>query len=589
MSLASTTPNTLAAESLSKQSVAPLPSAKLKWRQRFGHWQPSSRLVKIILVWWLVVIVATALDMTNGSGVAGLAALTTPLFTLCFIVLAGLAIVCVLDVICLLVLSQVANYALRRSYPNNVPIYHELEITAYLSFIAHSSTHPAGIKQGLIGLLRKLGIAKKLTLDFYDEYPDQLSPLEPMPIRVQLPLAGSNDNTEQETDITTLKIAYPVLPTVRGTGYFGVAHLRVWSPLILFRRSLAISADPAKTSSNSNLKSNAKSNPNNNAKSSDQGQYLRVLADFSGLMSNQLSAIFEKSVQAGVQAMMQQGHGSDFLKLREYSAGDAIRQIDWKASARLRRMMSKAYEDDNDQNVVLLLDCGEQMRHQDHYENVSDIDADLHTDIIATHTGQASKADSGLTQSFTQHSQANYFDKVLNAVLLLAYIANKQNDKVGLMTFGGTEVYLPPTKGVALIRNRLNETADIKPSMQTSDYLLAAQQLSKRLKKRSVIVLITNTRAEASQELLQAVQLLARKHKVVFANLMEQTLVDRLHGDTIPHALDDALLYHALVDYEQGRQQLHAQISQQTGTLCLQTTANKLPLTLTQAYLSLKK
>jgi uncharacterized protein (DUF58 family) len=431
--------------------------------------------------------------------------------------------------------------------------------------------------QRLIGLLRKLGIAKKLTLDFYDEYPDQLSPLEPMPIRVQLPLAGFSDSTEQETGIHTLKIAYPVLPTVRGTGYFGVAHLRVWSPLKLFRRSLAISADPANAS------------PKNNAINSVQGQYLRVLADFSGLMSNQLSAIFEKSVQAGVQAMMQQGHGSDFLKLREYTAGDAIRQIDWKASARLRRMMSKAYEDDNDQNVVLLLDCGEQMRHQDHYENASDIDADLHTDIIATHMGQASKAGGGLAQSFSQHNQANYFDKVLNAVLLLAYIANKQNDKVGLMTFGGSDVYLPPTKGVALIRNMLNETADIKPSMHTSDYLLAAQQLNKRLKKRSVIVLITNTRAEASQELLQAVQLLSRKHKVVFANLMEQTLVDRLHGDTIPHALDDALLYHALVDYEQGRQQLHAQISQQTGALCLQTTANKLPLTLTQAYLSLKR
>jgi uncharacterized protein (DUF58 family) len=504
-------------------------------------------------------------------------------------VLAGLAVVCVLDVICLLVLSQVANYTLQRSYPNNVPIYHELEITAYLSFIANNGEQSAGMIQRLTGLLRKLGVAKKLTLDFYDEYPDQLSPLEPMPIRVQLSLASSNDNTQQATGISTLKITYPVLPTVRGTGYFGVAHLRVWSPLKLFRRSLAISADSENASPNNNPKGNAKSNPNKNSKGSNQGQYLRVLADFSGLMSNQLSAIFEKSVQAGVQAMMQQGHGSDFLKLREYSAGDAIRQIDWKASARLRRMMSKAYEDDNDQNVVLLLDCGEQMRHQDHYENASDIDADLHTDIIATHTGQASKAGGGLAQSFSQHNQANYFDKVLNAVLLLAYIANKQNDKVGLMTFGGTDVYLPPTKGVALIRNMLNETADIKPSMQTSDYLLAAQQLNKRLKKRSVIVLITNTRAEASQELLQAVQLLSRKHKVVFANLMEQTLVERLHGDTIPHALDDALLYHALVDYEQGRQQLHVQISQQTGALCLQTTANKLPLTLTQAYLSLKK
>ena len=560
-------------------------AGKLSWRQRFGHWQPSSRLVKMVLVWWLVVMVATALDMTAGFAVAGLAALAAPLLTVCYIALALLAILSVLDILCLLMLSQVSNYALSRSYPNNVPIYHELEIIVYLSFIAQSSAHSAGKTQRLVALLQKLGVAHALTLDFYDEYPDQLSPLTPMPVRVTLPLSVHQKNNGQAADIATLKIAYPVLPIVRGTGYFGVAHLRVCSPLNWFRRSLAISAaDSANSVAHSadSLSANATTNK-------DQDQYLRVLADFSGLMSNQLSAIFEKSVQAGVQAMMQQGHGSDFLKLREYTAGDAIRQIDWKASARLRRMMSKAYEDDNDQNVVLLLDCGEQMRHQDHYDNASDIDAALQTDIIETTLSQASRGEGSMATPLSQIQQGNYFDKVLNAVLLLAYIANKQNDKVGLMTFGGSDIYLPPTKGPALIRNMLNETADIKPSMQTSDYLLAAQQLSKRLNKRSVVVVITNTRAEASQELLEALKLLGRKHKVVFANLMEQTLVERLHGDTIPNTLDDALLYHTLVDYEHGREQLQAQISQQTGALCLQTTAHKLPLTLTQAYLSLKR
>lgn len=558
--------------------VATSPSSHL-W-PRLKHLQPSSRLVKVAFIWWLVLVVASALKLTDGFGIEGLARGASPLISLCIVLLGLLAVVCLIDVICLMASSHPASFTLYRKYPNNVPIYHEFDIVAYLSI---DRQRQASIGNRLANGLRRLGVARQLVIDFYDDYPDQLTLLEPMPIRTTLPLhpflhsSQQSSSAQKSDDIAQshIKITYPMLPITRGTGYFGPAHIRVWSPLRWFRQSVIVTQEATTQNTAFNHDS-----LNSNLAGAAHKSSLRVLADFSGLMTNQLSAIFEKSVDAGVQALRQQGHGSDFLQLREYRAGDAIRQIDWKASSRLQRLMSKAYEEDNDQNVVFLLDCGEQMRHQDVFEDERDIDTGLNSQIL----GISESADSQ-----TSFSRVNYFDKVLNAVLLLSYVANKQNDKVGLMTFGGMTLYLPPSKGVSLIRNMLNATADIKPTMQTSDYLMAAQALLKRLNKRSLVILITNTRAEASSELQQAMQLLSRHHQLVFANLMEQSIFDRLHGDRMPATMDDALLYHSLVNYEQDRVQLHQTLSQHTGAMCLQTTASRLPLTLTQAYLSLKR
>lgn len=70
--------------------------------------------------------------------------------------------------------------------------------------------------------------------------------------------------------------------------------MRVWSPLRLFRRSLVLTVQDA-----------AIDTP-------EASQYLRVLADFSGLLSNQLAVILKKAFMRGVQALLQQGQGSDF-------------------------------------------------------------------------------------------------------------------------------------------------------------------------------------------------------------------------------------------------------------------------------------
>lgn len=509
-------------KSLHSQSLNPAslnsPVDDLSRWQRMWQYQPTSNLVKIIFAWWLVVVMVSAIKLGKYFG------LSTKLVELillgCMLVFVGLLFIVLLDVVLLRAISQAKSYHIARNHPNNVAIFHPVNIEVLLSY------QPSSLK-----LVRLFGI-RHIQLEFYDHYPNhvQLTNCQ-MPISLSLDIASA----EQK------QIMYSATPIQRGTEYFNQADLRVTSPFSLFHRRLHI--------------------PNSHSQ-----QPLKVLADFTGLLSNELSAMFEKSYDAGIQTLKEQGQGSEFLKLKEYAVGDSIRQIDWKASSRQRRLMSKSYEDENDQDVVFLLDCGEQMRHK---ASLDEQDED------------------GVNNALTA-KQFNYFDKVLNAILLLSYVANKQGDRVGLLSFGGVDKFIAPKKGASLIRHLLKETADITPVMQTTDYMIAAQKLNKSINKRSLVVVITNTRQEASDELIQAMQTLSRKHQLVFANLTEQSVQDVLEQSTLPISFDDALLYHSLVSYQQMRDRLHKTLSQQTGAMCLSTTANRLPMVLTQAYMALK-
>ena len=88
------------------------------------------------------------------------------------------------------------------------------------------------------------------------------------------------------------------------------------------------------------------------------------------------------------------GEGLEFHQLREYREGDSQRQIDWKATSRSGQLISREYQDERDQQIMLLIDCGRRMRAQD--------------------------------------DELSHFDHVLNAALLLAYVGLRQGDAVGL-------------------------------------------------------------------------------------------------------------------------------------------------------------
>ena len=116
------------------------------------------------------------------------------------------------------------------------------------------------------------------------------------------------------------------------------------------------------------------------------------------------------SRSVGARLQRRRGEGTEFQELRDYRVGDSLRKIDWKATARSSRLISREYRDERNQQVVLMLDCGRRMLAQD--------------------------------------DQLAHFDHVLNASLALASIALRQGDAVGMLACSGQQQrWLPPQQG----------------------------------------------------------------------------------------------------------------------------------------------
>lgn len=206
--------------------------------------------------------------------------------------------------------------------------------------------------------------------------------------------------------------------------------------------------------------------------------------------------------EIGIKTYQQRGEGTDFKQLAEYRYGDSVRHIDWKATLRMNKAILREFQDERDQCVMLLIDCGRRMRAYD---------AD-------TTAGGA------------------HFDQVLNAVMLLSYVALKQGDAVGAMTFGtppGEEKLFAPRKGAHALNALMGQLYAVQPSPTHSDYLSVAQSLLARQRKRSLVIVITNFRDEDSSELGHALRLLRSRHLVLLASLRE-----RVVGELMSRPLD---------------------------------------------------
>jgi uncharacterized protein (DUF58 family) len=216
----------------------------------------------------------------------------------------------------------------------------------------------------------------------------------------------------------------------------------------------------------------------------------RVYPDFAQVARYAWLAGDQRLAEIGIKSWRQRGEGTDFKQLAEYRVGDAVRHIDWKATLRNERPIIREYQDERDQNVILLIDCGRRMR------------ADESQDSIGR----------------------THFDQVLNAALLLAYVALRHGDAVGAMTFGtgtGGGRLLRPRKGTAALNELMAGLYDAQPTLAHSDYLGAATALLAQHRKRSLVIVITNFRDEDSTELGQALKLLRTRHLVLLASLRE--------------------------------------------------------------------
>jgi uncharacterized protein (DUF58 family) len=273
----------------------------------------------------------------------------------------------------------------------------------------------------------------------------------------------------------------------------------------------------------------------------------KVYPNFNTVSGYNLLATENRLDQLGIIKKRKRGEGFDFHQQRPYRQGDSLRQIDWKATSRFKKLISREYQEEKDQLVVFLLDCGRRMMAKD--------------------------------------GELSHFDHTLNALLLLSYVALKQGDKVGLMTFSGENRYISPHKGGDCFNQLMNAIYDLKPRNVSSDYVGAAEKLMTILKKRSLVVILSNLRDDEGDDITSAINLLKRNHLVVFASLQEVEITQALQKEIT--TLNDALRVAAVHQYLNRRRKAHQKLKHKK-VFMVDVEPRQLPIALVNKYLEIK-
>ncbi len=275
---------------------------------------------------------------------------------------------------------------------------------------------------------------------------------------------------------------------------------------------------------------------------------VKIFPDFSKLLGYTLNATDKRTPTAGTLRKRRRGEGTDFRQLREYRSGDSQRTIDWKGTARQQKLISREYQEERDQQVVFLLDTGRRM---------------LAKDDVTSH-----------------------FDHALNAVLTLSFLAQKQGDAVGLMSFGGTSRWLAPHKGRAGLDRLLAGVYDLQAQEVAPDYLQAASSLMERLRKRAFVVIITNLRDEDDAAMRTACELLSQRHLVMCASLREKSLDLALQNPV--QQFEQALRFCASSHFLAQREEAIRKLGIRAGHL-IDITPENLSMALVNRYLDIKE
>ena len=162
--------------------------------------------------------------------------------------------------------------------------------------------------------------------------------------------------------------------------------------------------------------------------------------------------------------------------LREYVRGDEYSRIDWKATARMRKPITREYEPERNQNVIIMMDTGRLMGAT--VDNITKLDYAIRT------------------------------------ALALGIVCMAKGDNVGLVSFD-REVrhFLGPHKGKEHFVKIMDSLYSLFPADVDPDYAYAFQYLLKKKTRRSLIVVFTDlVDADASQALLDWLCALHPRH-----------------------------------------------------------------------------
>jgi uncharacterized protein (DUF58 family) len=181
------------------------------------------------------------------------------------------------------------------------------------------------------------------------------------------------------------------------------------------------------------------------------------------------------------------GRGMSFAEVREYQAGDDIRDIDWNVTARLNRPYVKVFEEERELTVMLMVDISGSLD----FGTGPCIQRELVAELAAT----------------------------------LAFSATRNKDKVGLVLFSDhIEKFIPPQKGRKHVLRLIRELLEYQPVSRKTDIGESIVFLMKAMKRRCISFLISDFMD--TKDFKESLLLASKKHDVVALQVYDKRMVD---------------------------------------------------------------
>lgn len=278
--------------------------------------------------------------------------------------------------------------------------------------------------------------------------------------------------------------------------------------------------------------------------------HVKVFPQFRNVKDYQLLARIDERDEVVRKPRRVHGPGTDFESLRPYLPGEDLRNIDWKASARRAAWISRQRQVEKGQQIALLLDAGRLMG-----------------EVIGTCTK---------------------LDHALNAAILLSYVAQKRGDTLAAASFSNRiESFLPPVRGSAIVPRVLDNFYRVQVRPVESDYWQVMAEVMTRLRRRSLLILLTDVLdACGSAGLINNLKRAGSKH-LVLCVVLSDPLVRQL-ANSVPQTPAETYRKAAACDLLR-RRRLALEHMRSQGTLVLESDPSHLSVQLVRRYLQIRK
>lgn len=246
--------------------------------------------------------------------------------------------------------------------------------------------------------------------------------------------------------------------------------------------------------------------------------------------------------------LLVRGQGTEFDSLREYAAGDDVRAIDWRSSARLGETLVRTWRPERDRKVVIILDSGR--------------------------------------AGALRFSEFPAFDTYLESAFLTAALAQRAGDQVDIFALDAQiRGRINQGRGEHLIHRIAQKMADVEPVLAFTDWQLAQTEIEKSAKQASLVVLLTAFGVGTiSDGLLQTLPALTRKRQVLVAAIDEPRL-ENLGSENNPQS---ELYLHSAQERARLEKNAIAKTVRRLGAHLVTADSENLPAAVADTYLELK-